>query len=83
MKYKEGVDASKQYKETYLNGIYALIEKLQKASLQKRNEFSKDILNNPQKYREELKRILGWPLTENVFRKSVEAQAKCFMKKTD
>lgn len=66
MEYKESLEASKQHKEIYLSGINALIEKRQKESHAKRDEFSKDILDNPQKYREELKAILGWPLTENV-----------------
>ncbi len=31
---------------------------------EKRDEYSKDILSNPEKYRRELKNILGWHLTE-------------------
>ena len=81
MKYKESLDKSKQYKETYLSGIYALIEKLQKESSQKRDEFSKDILNNPQKYRNELKQILGWPLTEKNFPKSIECCSEALYEK--
>lgn len=69
MKYREDRADSKEYKREYLDGIEKLIAKRQEEAEKKRAEYIKDVFNDPEKYREDLRKMLGWPLTE----KSVKA----------
>lgn len=62
MKYNEEKNSSKSYKEIYVNGLEYTIEKLQRKAEIYRKEYTKDLLLNQEKYREELKKMLGWPL---------------------
>jgi len=64
MNFREEIKVSKKYKEEYLGGIERLIEKRQKDAKEKRKEYTKDIFKNPEKYREDLKKLLGWPLVD-------------------
>lgn len=64
MHYKEPKEKSKKYKENYVNGLLNIIEQRQKEAEKIRNEYSKDIFENPEKYRNDLKMMLGWPLTD-------------------
>ncbi len=64
MKFKEKLDKPKKYKEKYLDGIKSIIEKREKELESVRCEYTKDIFANPEKYRNDLIEMLGWPLTE-------------------
>lgn len=64
MNYRENFDKSKTYKTAYLNGFDTIIEKRQKEAELKRKEYSKDIFTNTEAYRDDLRKFLGWPLTE-------------------
>lgn len=64
MNYREEQDKSKPYKAAYLSGFDTLIEKKQTEAELKRKEYSKEIFTSPEKYRSDLRKALGWPLTE-------------------
>ena len=57
---------SMPYREKYLKGIEKLISDRQYALAQKRREYCKDIFKTPEKYREDLRRMLGYPLVDHV-----------------
>lgn len=83
MEFKEAKSSSKGKKELYVKGIKALIDRKQTESLKKRDEYAKGILKNPEKYRQELKNILGWPLTDNVSNQIPDVKSeKLFEKET-
>ena len=64
IKFLEDVDVTKEDKKEYINGLNALIEKRQSELAKKRAKYSKDIFKNPDKYRQDLKKMLGWPLVD-------------------
>lgn len=64
MKYTEEINATAVYKKQYVDGINYVIEKRQKELEAKRNEYFKDIFENPEKYRNDFKKMLGWPLID-------------------
>lgn len=65
MEYSENRTDSKKYKEEYLRGINAIIEKKTEEAEKKRSKYIENIFTEPEKYRADLKKLLGWPLTEN------------------
>ncbi len=66
MIYREGVSQAKKYKEKYADGIERLIISRQQEFAQKRGDYSKDIFRKADRYREDLRKMLGWPLTEDT-----------------
>jgi len=66
MEYREEKNRSKVYKQEYLSGIEKVIAERQRSAEKVRTEYSKDIFSNPQKHRNELKKMLGWPLVEHT-----------------
>ncbi len=62
MRYHEEKNAADAHKQAYLDGINKLIDKRQKDAKAKRNEYIKGVFDAQEKYREELCRMLGWPL---------------------
>ncbi len=64
MKFKEELDKPKRYKEEYRDGILSLIEKREKELLKSRTEYAKGIFENSEKYRQDFKEMLGYPLNE-------------------
>lgn len=64
MKYSEERDASRAYKQNYINGLEELISKRQKRAEKIRKEYIKDVFKDPERYRADLKNMLGWPLNE-------------------
>lgn len=62
MKYTEKKSFTQKYKKKYANGIEAIIRKRQKQAEKIRNEYAKNIFETPEKYREDFKEMLGWPL---------------------
>lgn len=61
--YTEDIECSAIYKKQYLSGMDKLIKKMKRQAEKKRLEYRRDIFHNPCKYREDLKKTLGWPLT--------------------
>lgn len=64
MKYREEQQKTKLYKQRYLDGIERVIEQRQTEARKIRDAYTKDIFRDPVRYREDLKRMLGWPLTD-------------------
>lgn len=64
MHYQEPIETAKSYKQAYLSGLLGLIDEKQAQAAQTRREYCKDIFNDPEAYRRDLRAILGWPLTE-------------------
>ena len=65
MIYREEMAKSKEYKKNYLDGLNAVIESRQKDALSHRREYIKNIFSNQEKYRDDFKAMLGWPLNES------------------
>ncbi len=76
MNFKEERALSKKGKENYVNGLNYIIEKRQEEAKALRREYIKDIFNIPEKYREDLKAMLGWPLVnyDNGWQTRVESE---------
>jgi len=63
MKYREEKDKTKGFKQEYVSGINAVLEKRAEEAGHSRNRYFKDIFKEPEKYRDDFKAMLGWPLT--------------------
>ena len=75
MNYTEEKAASDIYKQEYVHGITHIIEERQKQAEKARETNFQNILSDPERYREELKQMLGWPLTKNDKRTSPAVMA--------
>lgn len=64
IRYREEASASEIYKKDYLQGIEKVIASREQKARKVRKDYRRDIFSNPEKYREDLKEMLGWPLTE-------------------
>ena len=64
MKYSEEKQVTKKYKQEYTDGLIKIIEKKQKEAEAIRDNYFKDIFKNQEKYRDDLKKMLGWPLVD-------------------
>lgn len=64
MNYREEKNQSKKYKEAYLDGLEVLIRQRQKEAERMRYEYIKDVFLNQEKYRDDFKKMLGWPLVD-------------------
>ena len=64
MIYREEKEQSKKYKEEYVLGIERIIETRQKKAELIREDYIKDIFENQDKYRNDFKEMLGWPLVD-------------------
>lgn len=62
MKYREEMIKTKEYKQHYLDGFEKTLLSRQKELAQKRSERCKNIFAEQETYREEFKKMLGWPL---------------------
>lgn len=64
MRYQENEKDTLNFREKYFNDIRALILDRQKNLAEQRKEYCKNIFTDTEKYRDDFKKILGWPLTE-------------------
>ena len=64
MKYTEEAQVSKEYKAEYASSLEAFINKREDEYTKKRDEYTKNIFTDTERYREDFKKCLGWPLTE-------------------
>ena len=62
--YHEASNEGNSYREAYLNGLDALIQRKQLEAANIRDDFGRKILLHPEIYREAYRSMLGWPLTE-------------------
>ncbi len=62
--YRETTEVTKENKKKYLSGIETVILERKEKLSQKRAEYCKDIFTNTEKYRDDLKEMLGWPLID-------------------
>ncbi len=60
--YREEKKHTEQNKQTYRDGIVAIMKQRQKDAKAVRTEYFKDVFSNQEKYRRELREMLGWPL---------------------
>lgn len=69
IQYREDASASESYKKDYLHGIKQIIANREQKAFEERKDYRKQIFCNQEKYREDLREMLGWPLTEKEIRK--------------
>ena len=62
MIYREEIKQTEQNKKTYLEGIRAVINQRQKEAEESRTAYFSDVFTDQERYREELREMLGWPL---------------------
>ena len=61
-KYTEELSDGNEYRINYLKGITGMLDRMDAEKVSVRDEFAKEILASPEKAREKLKNMLGWPL---------------------
>ena len=71
MNYREELTNANTYKQNYLDGINNLINKKQKDATSVRENYVKDILTDGERYRNDLKKMFGYPLVDYVTQPSV------------
>ena len=81
--YRESHEDAKKYREEYLSGIEKLINKRQNEAKRKREKYSENIFTDSDKYRDDLRHMLGWPLTENENKEAPEAEFELLTKEND
>lgn len=64
MNYRELQDNTTQTKKAYADTLEQLLQSKEAAAQKPRAAYAKDIFSDPERYRTELRQILGWPLTE-------------------
>ena len=64
MKYKEKFEDSATYKTTYLSGLEILIHKREREAKAIRSVRAEKMIDDPERYRKELREMLGFPLCE-------------------
>jgi len=80
MKYSEPIDVAKKYKKEYSDGLEYVIKYRQKEAEAQRNEYSKNIFSDPEKYRLDLKEMLGWPLVNYQKEKDINVKSELLSK---
>jgi hypothetical protein len=66
MNYREEWEASREGKRQYVEGLERLIVERQEALAKKRRDFCKQIMTDAERYRAELRQMLGWPLVDHA-----------------
>jgi hypothetical protein len=65
MKYTEKASLTDSTKKEYVDGINRIITQRQERARQIRGVYIRNIFANPEKYREDFKKMLGWPLVDH------------------
>ena len=60
--YRENIQVAEEFKKKFVDGLDELIYVRQREFEKKRGEYRKDIMREPEKYRDAFKSMLGWPL---------------------
>lgn len=79
MNYQEDRLQTKQQKTDYLNGIKKIIEQKNKEASEERAKYAKGIFDNPDAYRKEFRKMLGWPLDNFEKRNRPKAEEVCLL----
>lgn len=64
MHYRATRSHSTQIKKTYADTLEQMLQKKEAAAQKVRIAYAKDIFTDPERYRNEFRQMLGWPLTE-------------------
>jgi len=83
MNYREEKALTKKNKEDYLLSFEELIEKKQKEAFKVRKEYAKGIFEAPEKYRDDLKEMLGWSLVDYEGKAYLKHRQKSFLTRTN
>ena len=62
MNYREDKDMAKAHKQRYLDGLERLVAVKNQEMSCRRSEYAKNIFTKQEAYREDFKKMLGWPL---------------------
>ena len=65
MAYCEQKQQTKAAKQSYLSGIEALFKRRQQEAFAVRDNYVKNIFTDPERYRSDLRKMLGWPLVDH------------------
>lgn len=65
MNYREIPNDTKESKQLYVDGLERVIQIRQQAAALIRSNYCKDIFTLPDSYREDLRKMLGWPLIDH------------------
>ena len=65
VEYREEISSTHQFKKSYVDGFDKLILSRQQDMEKVRKEYTKNIMLDPEKYREDFKKMLGWPLVDH------------------
>ena len=83
MNYREDLLYTQEQRQTYLDGIEKLIDQRQQEAAKERAEYVKNIFTDPEKYRQDFRRMLGWPLVDHDEQKEREVPAVRSVKLAD
>lgn len=64
MKYTESTSLTDNTKKAYADGLTGIIAQRQEKAQQIRDSYIRNIFEDPDKYRTDLKKMLGWPLVD-------------------
>lgn len=64
MRYREEICFTDSVKQEYIDGLERLIKEREKFAASERKKYIKDIFETPDIYRDDLKKMLGWPLVD-------------------
>lgn len=63
-RYQEPIDCGNAYRNTYHQGLEAILQRLQAESVKRRDLLLPELRLRPEAFRSRLRQTLGWPLTE-------------------
>lgn len=75
MIYREAYQDTKDRKQKYFSGIESFIEREMKKAELRRKEYIKDIFDDPEKYREKFRKLLGYPLCGEMDHKPIDVKS--------
>ncbi|MBR5615073.1 MAG: hypothetical protein IKW64_07265 [Clostridia bacterium] len=64
MDYREEKQFTSESKKEYVHGLNKIIEQRQNAAKNVRDEYFKDVFENQERYRQDFREMLGWPLVD-------------------
>lgn len=73
MTYREDKKNTEQNKQTYRDGLVGVMRQRLKDAKPIRTEYFKDVLSNQEKYRQDLREMLGWPLVGYTDNREISA----------
>lgn len=83
MNYREDLLYTQEQRQAYLDGIEKLIDQRQQDAAKERAEYVKNIFTDPDKYRGDFRKMLGWPLVDHNEQEEREAPTPRSVKLAD